>query len=81
MVLITVLYVRIGVALRRSTIATGGGGGGYHQPRHYQQQQQQPVAEATTSAGARTACPGRVARVAPARVAQSRKSIFKMLGE
>ena len=81
MVLITVLYIRIGVALRRSTVTTTS----YH--HHQQQQQQQLVAEATppppppTPAGAPAECPGRVTRVTPARVAQSRKSIFKMLGE
>jgi len=75
MVLITVLYVRIGVALRRSTIATSG--------CQQQQPSPPPVAGATPppQAGAPGACPGRVTRVTPARVAQSRKSIFKMLGE
>ena len=71
MVLITVLYIRIGVALRRSTIATSS-----------YQQQQPSVAEATPPpAGAPAVGAGRVTRVTPARVAQSRKSIFKMLGE
>jgi len=79
MVLITVLYIRIGVALRRSTISTGS----YQQP----QQQQPGIAETPPppSAGARgpppVVGPGRVTQVTPARVAQSRKSIFKMLGE
>lgn len=68
MVLITVLYIRIGVALRRSTITTGGN----------QQQQQQQLPATPPPAGAPA---GRVTRVTPARVAQSRKSIFKMLGE
>lgn len=69
MVLITVLYIRIGVALRRSTITTGG---------NQQQQQQQQLPATPPPAGAPA---GRVTRVTPARVAQSRKSIFKMLGE
>ena len=75
MVLITVLYIRIGIALRRSTITTSS-----------YQNQQPSVAEATPpppappgSAGAPAM--GRVTRVTPARVAQSRKSIFKMLGK
>jgi len=76
MVLITVLYIRIGVALRRSTITTGS----YHRHGHGQQQQQQPFCEAAAP-GTPAVCPGRVTRVAPAHVAQSRKSIFKMLGE
>ena len=73
MVLITVLYIRIGIALRRSTITTNS----YHH-----QQQQPPVAETPPPpAGAPAVGAGRVTRVTPARVAQSRKSIFKMLGE
>jgi len=79
MVLITVLYILIGVALRRSTITTSS-----YQHQQQQQQQQPSVSEATPPpppAGAPTMGAGRVTRVTPARVAQSRKSIFKMLGE